>query len=64
MKKFKDRATAVNRIWKAIQGLGGTIQAETTTEPEFPPVIETAREPENAAAMPETAPVDTEPERC
>ena len=62
VKKFKDRATAVNRIWKAIQGLGGTIQAETTTEPEIPPVIEMAREPEIAAAMPETAPVDPEPE--
>jgi hypothetical protein len=50
VKKFKDRATAVNRIWKAIQGLGGTIQTETTNEPEIRPVIETAREPEIAAA--------------
>ena len=61
VKKFKDRATAVNRIWKAIQGFGGTIQAETTNEPEVPPAIETARGPEIAAAMPETAPVDPEP---
>ena len=62
VKKFKDRATAVNRIWKAIQGLGGAIQAETTNEPEVSSVMETARGPEIAAAMPETAPVDPEPE--
>src|SRR5580693_141100 len=61
VKKFKDRATAVNRIWKAIQGLGGAIQAETTNEPEVSSVMETARGPEIAAAMPETAPVDPEP---
>src|ERR1700680_5098093 len=57
VKKFKDRATAVNRIWKAIQGLGSTIQTETTNEPKIRPMIESAREPEIAAAIPETAPV-------
>src|ERR1700681_635931 len=62
VKKFKDRATAVGRIWTAIQGLGGAIQAETTNEPEVSSVMETARGPEIAAAMPETAPVDPEPE--
>jgi hypothetical protein len=62
VKKFKDRATAVNRIWKAIQGLGSTIQTETTNEPKIRPMIESAREPEIAAAIPETAPVDPKPE--
>ena len=30
VKKFKDRATAVSRIWKAIQSLGQTAPAEQT----------------------------------
>ena len=29
VKKFKDRATAVSRIWKAIQNLGGTAEADS-----------------------------------
>jgi hypothetical protein len=37
IKKFKDRATAVSRIWKAIQMLGGT-----APEPETPVVPEAA----------------------
>jgi hypothetical protein len=32
VKKFKDRATAVSRIWKAIQNLGGAESAEQLTE--------------------------------
>jgi hypothetical protein len=56
VKKFKDRATAVSRIWKAIQTLG---QAEhVTAEPETAPVadqptaaIETAQ---SEAEVPET----------
>jgi hypothetical protein len=53
VKKFKDRATAVSRIWKAIQSLG-----EAT-----PAVEETAPAPENepVAELPQTAPFD-EPE--
>jgi Protein of unknown function (DUF3489) len=40
VKKFKDRATAVSRIWKAIQTLGQTAPAaeETTQAPETAPV--------------------------
>jgi hypothetical protein len=36
VKKFKDRATAVSRIWRAIQTLGGSVPAEASqleTEP-------------------------------
>jgi Protein of unknown function (DUF3489) len=62
VKKFKDRATAVNRIWKAIQKLGDTSQAESTNDPEVPPVIETAQTAEISAAPPETAPANPEPE--
>jgi hypothetical protein len=49
VKKFKDRATAVSRIWKAIQSLG---QAAPAAE-EPAPVPETAP----AAELPETVPV-------
>src|ERR1035438_1469008 len=49
VKKFKDRATAVSRIWKAIQSLGQT--APAAEEPA--PVPETAP----AGELPETAPV-------
>ena len=38
VKKFKDRATAVSRIWKAIQGLG-TVEVDTTQEAEIVPVV-------------------------
>src|SRR6266700_3084648 len=54
VKKFKDRATAVSRIWKAIQSLGQAAPAaeEAATVPEAAP----------AADLPETAPVpDQEP---
>jgi hypothetical protein len=42
VKKFKDRATAINRIWKAIQNLGGTapVAEETTLVPEQAPITE------------------------
>jgi hypothetical protein len=49
VKKFKDRATAVSRIWKAIQSLGQT--APTVEEPA--PAPETAP----VGELPETAPV-------
>src|SRR4051794_35455298 len=44
LNKFKDRTTAVSRIWKAIQSLGGTVDAETTQQPEIAPVIESPQE--------------------
>ncbi len=59
VKKFKDRATAVSRIWKAIQNLGETVPPaeETPLAPDQPPVAEL---PE--AALPEQAlPESTEP---
>jgi hypothetical protein len=52
IKKFKDRATAISRIWKAIQSLGGTVGAESTRQTEIAPVIES---PEQAELMPATA---------
>jgi hypothetical protein len=45
VKKFKDRATAVSRIWKAIQRLGETAPAAEQTAP----VSETAPVPEQAS---------------
>jgi hypothetical protein len=36
VKKFKDRATAVSRIWKAIQTLGGAEPVTSQPEPETP----------------------------
>jgi hypothetical protein len=54
VKKFKDRATAVSRIWKALQSLG-----ETAPDPkEAAPVTEVAPEAEaeaNETAQPETS---------
>jgi len=49
VKKFKDRATAVSRIWKVLQALGQTapIAEESALVPEAAPVPE----------VPETAPV-------
>jgi hypothetical protein len=60
VKKFKDRATAVSRIWKAIQRLGETASAAE----QIAPVSETAPVPEQAGgtAQPEAAiPASTEP---
>jgi hypothetical protein len=65
IRKFKDRATAVSRIWKAIQGLGGalppTAEPKPAPEPEAEasiPVEETAAEPE--AATPEAEPIPSQ----
>jgi len=55
VKKFKDRATAVSRIWKAIQTLGDA--APAADQPEAVPATETAGE---SVAKPETATVITE----
>jgi len=49
VKKFTDRKTAVSRIWKAIQALGGALPATTTEQPEAEPVPS----PEAEVAAPE-----------
>jgi hypothetical protein len=43
VKKFKDRSTAVSRIWKALQALGNAVPAEAA-ESAAEPVIETAHD--------------------
>jgi hypothetical protein len=62
VRKFKDRATAVSRIWKALQSLG---QAAPEAVEEPVPVTETAPVPEREAgetAQPEAViPESTEP---
>ena len=61
VKKFKDRATAVSRIWKALQTLGQT--TAETPEPQ-PEVAETSvTEPSGAEPIAEPEPtVTSEPE--
>jgi hypothetical protein len=49
VKKFTDRKTAVSRIWKAIQALGGALPATTSEQPEAEPVPS----PEAEVAAPE-----------
>ena len=70
VRKFKDRATAVSRIWKAIQNLGQTAPAaeEPAQAPEMLPIAEVPEttpvpEPEaSEAAQPEAViPESTEP---
>jgi len=70
VRKFKDRATAVSRIWKAIQSLGQTAPAaeEAAPIPETAPVAElpeTAQVPDREAtktSQPEgVVPETTEP---
>jgi hypothetical protein len=53
VKKFKDRATGISRIWKAIQRLG---EIPDSVEPEA-----VADEAAPAAELPETAPLSEEP---
>jgi hypothetical protein len=48
VKKFKDRATAVNRIWKAIQNLGDTVE----TAEQLAPVPEAAPSGEVVESIP------------
>jgi hypothetical protein len=52
VKKFKDRPTAVGRIWKAIQSLGCTVPVDAGAE--IAPPVETQQEAEVAAPIPET----------
>jgi hypothetical protein len=72
VKKFKDRATAVSRIWKAIQTLGDPAQAadqpEAVPEPETAPAlaeapateVPTPAAPQAPDAAPEEAPANNE----
>jgi len=58
VKKFKNRATAVSRIWKVIQNLGEAVPATATQQPspvpaiDTVPAVEAAPEPEAATAAP------------
>jgi Protein of unknown function (DUF3489) len=55
VKKFKDRATAVSRIWKAIQRLGQTTPEDAVTAPV---------EPQTPHVAPERAPAKTKARRA
>lgn len=68
VKKFTDRKTAVTRIWKAVQNLGGPVEPETAPETQ----IESAIVPELEAGTltptqemvpvaAETTPLETDP---
>src|ERR1700680_1723185 len=65
VKKFKDRATAVSRIWKAIQSLGDAVPPQAT-EPGVAPVVERQHEakvvPTTAEVKPKAETVAQEPD--
>jgi Protein of unknown function (DUF3489) len=74
VKKFKDRATAVSRIWKAIQGIGSTVEVGTELEAETaevisaipaaevcPEMIEVEAEIETVTQESESTPTATDP---
>ncbi len=70
VKKFKDRGTAVSRIWKAIQTLGDApaavesepVAEETASDPELPEVAPVSEDPASETAEPEEViPEATEP---
>jgi hypothetical protein len=56
--KFKDRATGVSRIWKAIQMLGGAESSQAETEPVAEPTVSTSVAPQVPDVAPEAAPSD------
>ena len=60
VKKFTNRKIATERIWKAIQNLGGTVAAKPTPEPEAdaikPDAVPAEVPPENAANECEATP--------
>jgi len=64
VKKFKDRATAVNRIWKAIQRLGSeqaeARQASVETDADTPPTVA----PHAPDVAPEEAPAKNQATRA
>jgi hypothetical protein len=54
VKKFKDRATAVSRIWKALQSLGEAASTDGALEPTVAEAeVETAVEPDAASLQTE-----------
>ncbi len=63
--RFKDRNSAVTRIWKAIQSLGDSLPTEVATEPEAPaneaPQEAPAAEPTRTEASPKVEPGDEAP---
>ena len=56
VRKFKDRATAVSRIWKAIQNLGepAPVAGEAAPVPEQAPVAEAPQTAQQEAVIPES----------
>jgi hypothetical protein len=56
VRKFKDRATAVSRIWKAIQNFGEAVPAEAKRESEPVSALDTASAPSESAPEPEATP--------
>src|SRR5580658_8664032 len=54
VKKFKDRQTAVSRIWKVLESLGQPVPAAAADEPT--PVTEAAPVPDQIQEASETAP--------
>lgn len=67
IKKFTDRATAVNRIWKALQTLGQTESTPAVEGPGTAPIIEQSQEtsetePEAPAVPGPAASIDVAPQ--
>ena len=60
VRKFKDRATAVSRIWKAIQNLGETapVAEEAALVPEEAPVAELSETAQPEGGVPESSEPD------
>src|ERR1019366_9806408 len=54
-KKFKDRATAVSRIWKALQSLGNEAPADATNGPDGARTPEAVHETGDQLAMEATS---------
>jgi hypothetical protein len=61
VKKFRDRATAVSRIWRAIQSPGEVVPAEDIQESEIGPAIQPRREGEVVQASTETVEQEDKP---
>jgi hypothetical protein len=53
--KFRDRKTAVSRIWNALQSLGDAVPAEAG-QPEAAPMVDSPQEAEALPAIDETVP--------
>src|ERR1700683_2426459 len=53
--KFRDRKTAVSRIWNALQSLGDAVPAEAG-QPEAVPMVASPQEAEALPAVDETVP--------